>query len=85
MKRVSASEARKNWFRLLDEAAAGEVVVIDRKGKRIVLKQECPDEISKERIPDYTQLLRVSEPEQADQWRWEWLEEGLIFVPEGRR
>ena len=35
MKRVTASDARKNWFRLLDEAAAGEVVVIERAGTRI--------------------------------------------------
>jgi hypothetical protein len=32
MKRVTASEARRNWFRLLDEVAAGAVVVIERGG-----------------------------------------------------
>jgi antitoxin (DNA-binding transcriptional repressor) of toxin-antitoxin stability system len=30
MKQVTASEARKNWFRLLDEALDGEVIAVQR-------------------------------------------------------
>ena len=33
MKRVTASEARRNWFRLLDEIAGGEQVVITSEGE----------------------------------------------------
>jgi hypothetical protein len=40
MKRVTATEARKQWFRLLDEVAAGEVVVLERKGRQLVLRCE---------------------------------------------
>jgi len=38
MKHVSASEARKNWFTLLDEVVNGEVVAIQRNDKRVILK-----------------------------------------------
>ena len=40
MKRLTASEVRKNWFRVLDEVAAGEVVVLERKGQWLVLRRE---------------------------------------------
>ncbi|MGI8782235.1 MAG: type II toxin-antitoxin system Phd/YefM family antitoxin [Acidobacteriota bacterium] len=77
MKKVTASEARKNWFRLLDEAAAGEVMVIERNGKRLLLKQEEPASNSvQRRAPQYGTLLKVREPEKADQWRWQWSESG---------
>ena len=39
MKRVTASDARKNWFRLLDEVAAGTVVRIERRGTTILLQR----------------------------------------------
>jgi len=72
MKKVTASEARQNWFRLLDEAAGGEVVVIERNGKRIVLKEEPLVRKKPDRTVQYKKLLRVSAPEEADQWSWEW-------------
>jgi len=40
MKKVTASEARRQWFRLLDEAAQGEVIVLQRRGRRLVLRRE---------------------------------------------
>lgn len=72
MKRVTASEARKNWFRLLDEVAAGAVVAVERKGRRIVLRRE--ESLDEERVglPDYTSLLRVARADEADRWVWEW-------------
>lgn len=76
MKRVTASQARRNWFRLLDEVAAGEVVVIERKGRRIALRRE--EEPSGERavpLPDYSSLLRAEDADRADRWGWRW-EEG---------
>jgi antitoxin (DNA-binding transcriptional repressor) of toxin-antitoxin stability system len=75
MKRVTASDARKNWFRLLDEVAAGEVVCLERKGHRILITRDDADSTS-DRIPDYSEFLVVSSPDDADRWGWEWSTEG---------
>ena len=73
MKRVTASEARKHWFRLLDEVAAGEIVILERKGRRLVLRiDEAASEVVPRTVPDYKDLLRVPEADNADQWTWEW-------------
>ncbi len=72
MKHVTASEARKNWFRLLDEVAQGQVVALERNGKRIVLRSE-EDEAAPTKVPDYRPLLRVPEADAADGWSWEWV------------
>jgi antitoxin (DNA-binding transcriptional repressor) of toxin-antitoxin stability system len=77
MKRVTASEARKNWFRILDEVASGEVVVIHRHGKRLILQREKGDR-RKAAAPDYKGLIDVPDAEAADQWHWEWPGEGLV-------
>lgn len=71
MKNVSASEARKRWFRLLDEVAGGEVVVIERNGQRILLTREKPRRGAKA-VPDYRKLLRGRDIDQADEWTWDW-------------
>jgi hypothetical protein len=73
MKTVKASEARKHWFRLLDEAIGGEVIAVERNGHRVLLRRETPaDRRSGVKAPDYKQLLKMSEVETADQWSWEW-------------
>jgi antitoxin (DNA-binding transcriptional repressor) of toxin-antitoxin stability system len=73
MKRVTASEARKHWFRLLDEVAAGEIVIPERKGGRLVLRlDEAGPEAAPRTVPDYKDLLRVPDADKADQWTWEW-------------
>lgn len=82
MKRVTASEARRNWFRLLDEVAQGAVVCIERGGWRIVLRRE-PEEERGTAIPDYSSLLQVSDPARADQWRWTWSADDGALEPEG--
>ncbi|MFH1763417.1 MAG: hypothetical protein ABIF09_04405 [Gemmatimonadota bacterium] len=82
MKRVTASEARKNWFRLLDEVAQGAVVCIERGGRRIVLRRE-PDGSDAATLPDYAALLRVTRVDEADQWGWSWSEEDGDLEPEG--
>jgi antitoxin (DNA-binding transcriptional repressor) of toxin-antitoxin stability system len=73
MKKITASEARKHWFRILDDAAQGEVIVLERKGRRLVLRRE---ELAKPgaaaRAPDYHRLLRVPDADKADRWSWEW-------------
>ena len=82
MKQVTASEARKNWFRLLDEALDGEVIAVQRKGHRLVLRRE---DVAKSRNTkasrQYKRLLHVPDDEKADQWSWDWRgsERGLVL------
>jgi len=73
MKKVTASEARQQWFRLLDEAAQGEVIVVHRKGRRLVLRREDVGK-AKAATPKamYRRLLRVPRLDEADRWSWEW-------------
>jgi antitoxin (DNA-binding transcriptional repressor) of toxin-antitoxin stability system len=79
MKLVTASEARKNWFRLLDEVAAGEIVVVQRHGRRIVLRCESP---AVESTPSYAGLIRSDEADRADSWHWKWGTEGVTPIEE---
>lgn len=72
MKRVTASEARRRWFRLLDEVIEGEVVAIIRKGKRVVIRREDPPSAARRSLPDYDRILQVSDADRADTWSWEW-------------
>jgi hypothetical protein len=72
MRRVTASEARRNWFRLLDEVAAGAGVVILRKGRRIVLRREEPAAAAERELPDYSDSIRVPDVAEADRWGWDW-------------
>ena len=81
MKRVTASEARKNWFRLLDEVAQGSEVCIERGGRRIVLRRE-PEEGEATSLPDYSALLRVPRVDEADEWGWTWSGEDGSLEPE---
>lgn len=82
MKTVSASEARKHWFRLLDEAAQGEVIVVQRKGRRVVLRcEELNDAGDRTARPAYRRLLRAPRADEADKWSWEWRGEGRGLVP----
>lgn len=83
MKRVTASQARRDWFRILDEVVAGEVVVIERNGQRVRIEREDPETPTAE-IPDYSRLLRVDRPEDADRWRWSWSPEGDATLREDR-
>lgn len=77
MKRVTASEARRNWFRLLDEIVAGETVVVVRDGVRVILRREGDAGEPSRDTPDYRDVLSVPETERADRWGWEWSEDGL--------
>jgi hypothetical protein len=81
MKRVTASEARRNWFRLLDEVAGGAVVMIERGGRRIVLRREDSASSGAE-IPDYSSILKVAEPERAHAWGWTWPGDEGDLTPE---
>jgi len=73
MKNVTASEARKRWFRLLDEALRGEVIAVQRKGRRIVLRrEELTGTGNGKGARQYKRLLRVPDADEADRWSWEW-------------
>jgi hypothetical protein len=88
MKQVTASEARKNWFRLLDEALDGEVIAVQRKGRRLVLRRE---DLAKSRntkaVRQYKRLLHVPDAEKADEWSWDWRgsERGLVLRRRSKR
>lgn len=71
MKRITATEARRNWFRILDEVAAGAEVMVERAGKRIVIRREERGS-GPAGVPDYSSILRIPEPDHADRWSWEW-------------
>lgn len=79
---MTASEARRNWFRVLDEVISGEVVVIERKGRRVVLRRETKGgDVAEEHVPDYGVLIRAKDVGQADAWTWEWDAETGDVVP----
>lgn len=82
MKRVTASDARKDWFRLLDEVAAGAVVTIERGGTTILL-QRAPQPKGREALPDYAGLISAPKVEDADRWGWEWGPEGDLEPSDG--
>jgi hypothetical protein len=74
MKHVTASEARKNWFKLLDEAARGEVIAIQRDDKKLILKAAK----TKSRQPNYKKLIQFPDVDDAHTWGWEWKGPGQL-------
>jgi hypothetical protein len=73
MKNVKASEARKRWFQLLDDALRGEVIAIERNGQRIMLRREEPTQSKSAKVSEqYKKVLKVRRVDEADQWSWEW-------------
>ncbi|MBI5486967.1 MAG: hypothetical protein HY905_06515 [Deltaproteobacteria bacterium] len=87
VKRVNATEARRTWFSLLDEVAGGNIVILERTGRRLVLRRE--DRRGGRRspaVPDYSDVLRTPDLEQADAWTWDWRGPGrLTALPDGTR
>jgi antitoxin (DNA-binding transcriptional repressor) of toxin-antitoxin stability system len=73
MKCVTATEARRNWFKLLDEAANGEVIAIQRNDKKLILKAQK----RRPRIPNYKGLIGGN-VDDADTWGWEWKGPGKL-------
>jgi antitoxin (DNA-binding transcriptional repressor) of toxin-antitoxin stability system len=84
MKKITATEARRRWFRVLDEAAAGEVIVVERHGARIVVRREDAGGTGRAGHRDYRSLVggRVDD---ADRWGWEWRGPGRPLRPLTRR
>jgi hypothetical protein len=85
VKNVKASEARKRWFQLLDDALRGEVIAIERNGQRIVLRREEPAQTKNANASEkYKKILKVPRADEADQWSWEWRGPGRRLVPRRR-
>ncbi len=79
MKRMTPSDVRRNWFRVLDEVAGGETVVVERGGRRILIRREALSSRSaRGGVPDYGSLLSAPHAEQADRWGWEWSHGGDV-------
>ena len=66
MKHITASEARKNWFKLLDEASHAESIAINRNGKSLVLRLETRKK--RQNIPNYKKIIQVPDADNADKW-----------------
>ena len=81
MKYVTASEARKNWFQLLDEAVKGEIIAIQRDDKRLILKAAKV----KGRIPNYSGLIHFEGADDADTWSWQWKGPGRLVSNRKRK
>ena len=85
VKFVTSTEARRNFFKLLDRAARGESVVIERGGVPLKIVRATGPKFSKKGLchPDYSTSLR-SAVDQADQWGWEWGPSGNLEPSKGR-
>ena len=82
VRRVTPSDARRRWFELLDAVADGEVLLVERKGQRLIMRREGPARRSRARVPDYRDVLGVPDLDEIDRWGWVWTAPGrpLRFV-----
>jgi hypothetical protein len=86
MKKVTASAARKHWFRLLDEALQGEVIAVQRKGQRLLLRRDEPSQPGNGKsLPRYKRLLRVPSADEIDRFSWAWRGAERALVSRRRR
>ena len=69
---MTASEARRRWFELLDRVAAGEAMVIEHNGYRIILRRDDGPARGAS-TPDHSALLvPLGDAERAAEWSWRW-------------
>ncbi len=72
MQHLSATEARQHFFELLDRAAQGEAVFIDRRGLTLKLvRGESSQKKKKSSSIEYRAHIH-SPVDQSDQWSWDW-------------
>jgi len=81
MKYITASEARKNWFHILDEAVRGEIIAIQRQGKKLILKLEKREQSA----PSYKGLIDFTDADDADTWGWDWKGPGKLVSRKPRK
>jgi hypothetical protein len=82
MTQIKASEARQEFFRLLDAAEKGEAVIVERKGTRFRLTLVPPEAIETPTSP-----VLVEDPEVlSGNWTWVGDPEGqLQFRPRRKK
>jgi len=80
--KIKASEARQEFFRLLDAVERGETVVVERKGTRFKLSLLAEQAVTVLESP-----VRVTDPDvMSGDWTWVGDSEGqLQFEPRPRR
>jgi antitoxin (DNA-binding transcriptional repressor) of toxin-antitoxin stability system len=83
VKRYTSSELRSRLAEMLDAAELGEPVVIERRGRRFVLRAEpVRPRTRRSRRP----LIDILDPAVADgQWTWSWSSNGLTFSGRSRQ
>lgn len=75
VRRTTATDARRGFFRLLDEVLAGETVVIERKGRSIVLRAENIRSKQSVRPAEYRRVLGkqgMGWIKEIEGWTWGW-------------
>jgi prevent-host-death family protein len=82
VKRYSAANARQHLSDVLDEAEAGEAVVIERRGVRftVVAQLRKKKPLRHRRLFDWVDPLILS-----GNWTWAWTPEGVELVPQEAR
>lgn len=80
MVRTTATQARKDFFRLLDAVERGEEVVLERKGVRFRLSRE--DTAATSEVSEPRPRVVIRDPAVlSGQWTWAADEDGqLVFV-----
>ncbi|MBI3181601.1 MAG: type II toxin-antitoxin system Phd/YefM family antitoxin [Myxococcales bacterium] len=81
MKRYTASQARQHLSDLLDAAAKGEAVVIERGGVRFRLQAEKRARLVRRRR---SRVELIDPAVEAGSWTWSLGAEGLRFRPRRR-
>ncbi|MBX7147481.1 type II toxin-antitoxin system Phd/YefM family antitoxin [bacterium] len=83
MKHYSATEARKNFFSLLDDALEGNKVYIEREGHVLEL---LPKKKKTKKLSYKKFFLSSPSVDDADTWGWEWKpDSGLHFINKKRK
>ena len=73
MKRVSVAQFRKNLAAYLDDAAAGEEILVESAGRRVVVRPAPAERTARRKLPDYSDLLAALPPAVlTGEWKWEW-------------
>jgi antitoxin (DNA-binding transcriptional repressor) of toxin-antitoxin stability system len=81
MKRYTTAQARQHFAELLTVAAAGQPVLIERRGVRFVLRADRPR--SRRRRPPIIDVIDAAVAE--GRWTWTWQREGVRFARRRRR
>jgi hypothetical protein len=81
MLRATATQARKDLFRLLDAVERGEEVVLERRGVRFRLSREDSPALASEVAEPRPRLLVQDPAVLSGEWTWAADEDGqLVFV-----